>query len=274
MIVCVDLDRTLIYSAGALDLADGDAPVLLPVERHRGGSQSFLTETSAALLARLATVATVVPTTTRTRAQLDRVRLPGPPAHFAIAANGGHLLVDGEPDRGWATLVAARLRACAALVEIDTHLRARAGSFVTAVRSADDLFAYAVVDRAALPARWVEELAAWCAARGWRVSVQGRKVYAVPAPLTKAAAALEIRRRCGGGTLLAAGDSLLDADLLDAADAAIRPAHGELADTGFTRDHLSVTAATGVRAGEELLAWLDRRARAERMAPTWRSGTS
>jgi hypothetical protein len=102
------------------------------------------------------------------------------------------------------------------------------------------------------------------------VSLQGRKVYAVPAGLTKSAAAAEVVARCGGGLLLAAGDSLLDADLLEAADAAVRPAHGELADSGFTRPHLTVTAATGAAAGAELLGWL--RDRAAAAAPTTVSG--
>ncbi|MDN5861397.1 MAG: HAD family hydrolase, partial [Pseudonocardia sp.] len=109
-------------------------------------------------------------------------------------------------------------------------------------------------------------LAAWCAPRGWQVSLQGRKVYAVPVPLTKSAAAREVLRRTGGATLLAAGDSLLDADLLDAADAAVRPAHGELADTGWTRPHVAVTAARGGWAGEEILAWLLQRCAPERAA--------
>ena len=76
--------------------------------------------------------------------------------------------------------------------------------------------------------------------------------------------------------LLAAGDSLLDADLLDVADAAIRPAHGELAEAGFTRDHLTVTDTTGVRAGEEMLAWMHARTTAttRRTTPSWRCGTS
>ena len=91
------------------------------------------------------------------------------------------------------------------------------------------------------------------------MSLQGRKVYAVPEPLTKSAAAREVLRRCGGGMLLAAGDSLLDADLLEAADAAIRPAHGELADTGWIRPHVAVTAARGGWAGAEILTWLHER---------------
>jgi hypothetical protein len=122
--------------------------------------------------------------------------------------------------------------------------------------------------RAALPAGWIEDLRAWCAPRGWTVSLQGRKVYAVPAGLTKSAAAAEVLDRCGGTNLLAAGDSLLDADLLDAADLAIRPAHGELAATGFARPHLAVTVATGVAAGAELLSWLfDRAATTARPGP-------
>ena len=266
MIICVDLDRTLIYSANALDLGT-ETPRLLCVEIYKGAPLSYMTETAAQLLRTLP--AHVVPSTTRTLEQLARVRLPGPPSRYAIASNGGHLLVDGVPDPAWTARVTARLAGCAPLAEVESHLRAIAGPFVRTLRVASDLFAYAVVDRPALPDGWVDALAAWCAPRGWTVSLQGRKVYAVPRPLTKAAAALEIRERLGGDTLLAAGDSLLDA-----ADAAIRPAHGELAEAGFTRDHLTVTDTIGVRAGEEMLAWMHARVRTRRTTPSWRCGTS
>lgn len=254
-VVCLDLDRTTIFSAAALDLAmpDHEAPRLLCVEVYEGAPLSFMTERAVAALRSLQDGAHVVPTTTRTVEQLARVHLPGPPPRFAIAANGGHLLVDGVPDPAWAATVRERLTSCAPLAEIQDHLRAHAGEFVLNLRTASDLFAYAVVERAALPDGWVDELTGWCGARGWTVSLQGRKVYAVPRPLTKSAAAREVLARTGGEVLLAAGDSLLDADLLDAADHAVRPAHGELHDAGFTRDHLTVTAASGVAAGEELL---------------------
>jgi hypothetical protein len=39
-------------------------------------------------------------------------------------------------------------------------------------------------------------------------------------------------------------------------DAAIRPPHGELAATGFNLPNLAIAAATGVRAGEEILHWM------------------
>lgn len=261
-LACLDLDRTTIYSAAALGLRGPDqhAPRLLCVEVYNGVPQSFMTEDAVDAFRALQDAAVVVPTTTRTPEQLARVHLPGPPARFAIASNGGHLLVDGEIDPGWSATVHDRLSGCAPLAEVDAHMRATGGTFVLRLRTAGDLFCYAVVDRPSLPAHWVEALAAWCGPRGWTVSMQGRKVYAVPVGLTKSSAAAEVLRRSGAEQMLAAGDSLLDADLLDAADLAIRPAHGELADTGFARPHLAVTTATGAAAGAELLTWLCDRA--------------
>jgi hypothetical protein len=264
-VVFLDLDRTTIYSAAALalDVPDHAAPRLLCVEVYRGAPLSFMTEAAVAAFTELRAAAIVVPTTTRTVEQLARVHLPGPPAPYAIAGNGGDLLVDGVPDPSWTDTVRGRLADCAPLGEVVAHLEAVSGEFVLNRRTASGLFAYAVVDRAALPVDWVPALAAWCAPRGWAVSLQGRKVYAVPRPLTKSAAAAEVLARAGGGRLLAAGDSLLDADLLRAADVAVRPAHGELADAGFALPHLHVTAAVGAAAGEELLGWLRDRVAAD-----------
>jgi hypothetical protein len=188
MIVATDLDRTVIYSRAA---AGDDPPPLVCVETYRDAPQSFVTEAAAAIWTELARLGVAVPVTTRTPEQLARVRLPGPAPRHAIASNGGHLLVEGVPDPSWSARVAGFLQDCAPLAAVERHLRATAGPFVTNLRTASDLFAYAVVDRASLPAGWTDALAAWCAPRGWRVSVQGRKVYAVPVPLTKSAAAAE-----------------------------------------------------------------------------------
>ena len=257
VLVCTDLDRTVIYSAAALALSgpDVDAPRLLCVEVYQQAPLSYVTEAAAGALAELAAAATLVPTTTRTPEQYLRVHLPGPPPRFAITANGGRLLVDGVVDGDWSAHVSALVAESAPLAEVHEKL-AGAAEFLLRLRTAEELFAYAVVDRTAMPASWAQDLAAWCGERGWGVSVQGRKVYCVPDGLRKSTAAGEVARRAGTSTLLAAGDSLLDIDLLLAADAAVRPAHGELHDTGFTAPHVEVTAASGVLAGEELVGWL------------------
>ncbi|MEU9008613.1 HAD family hydrolase [Streptomyces sp. NPDC048479] len=256
-LVASDLDRTLIYSAAALQLPmpDADAPRLLCVEVYESKPLSYLTETAAGLLTQLAADSVFVPTTTRTREQYHRIHLPGPAPEFAICANGGHLLVDGVSDRDWQRQVAATLAdECASLAEVRAHLIAAADpAWLLKERIAEDLFAYLVVERTLLPEGWVKELAEWAEGRGWTVSLQGRKIYAVPQPLTKSAAVREVARRTGSERILAAGDSLLDADLLLAADHAWRPGHGELADSGWTAPNTDVLAEKGVAAGEEIL---------------------
>lgn len=259
VLVASDLDRTLIYSAAALGLTMPDpvAPRLLCVEVHESKPLSYMTETAAGLLAELSADpgAVFVPTTTRTRKQYQRIRFPGRPAKYAICANGGQLLVDGVPDRDWRRQVAARLAAeSVPLEEMHAHLMSVTDpAWLRKARVAEDLFAYLVVERALVPAEWIKTLTEWSEARGWTISLQGRKIYAVPRPLTKSAAMHEVARRTEATSTLAAGDSLLDADLLLAADTAWRPGHGELADAGWTAPHVTSLAQAGVLAGEEIV---------------------
>lgn len=256
-VIASDLDRTLIYSAGALDLRmpDAEAPRLLCVETYQHQPLSYMTETAATLLSELARTSFFVPTTTRTREQYARIRLPGSAPRYAICANGGHVLVDGVSDPRWQRTVRSALsEESAPLDVVRRHLLSCAHpDWMLKERVAEGLFVYLVVDRDRLPAGWTEELSDWAAAHGWTVSLQGRKVYAVPRPLTKSAALREVAERTGAGLTLAAGDSLLDADLLEAADLAWRPGHGELAQQDWHAPRVTPLAASGVLAGEEIL---------------------
>jgi predicted mannosyl-3-phosphoglycerate phosphatase (HAD superfamily) len=259
LLVACDLDRTLVYSARALGLTgqDSHAPRLVVAEVYQGVPISFCTRDAELLLIALAQTAELVPTTTRTRAQYERIKLPVQP-EYAIAANGGHILVGGVPDRDWSAHVASSLESgCAPLQEIVEHLeRISDPHWLLKSRVAEDLFAYLVVQRDELPAALMTDLSGWCASRGWTVSLQGRKVYCVPDPLTKSAAVAEIARRCAAVRTVAAGDSLLDADMLAAADEAVRPAHGELHDVAWLSARLSVTERAGVLGGQEICARL------------------
>ncbi len=254
-VAAVDLDRTLIYS-----VPDGHGPVppLLCVEELDGRPHSFMTIRAAGLLERVRAQAVLVPTTTRTLAQYARVRIPGGMPAFAVTSNGGRLVVDGAVDHGWSRAVEARIAGSGVpLAEVVAGVtRQAAGPWVLGRRVADDLFCYLVVDLAELPRSFLPAWTSWCAARGWVVSVQGRRIYALPRGLTKEAALTEVVTRAGADRLLAAGDGALDAGFLTLADAAIRPAHGELADAGWFRPHVRVTTSAGVLAGEEISRWL------------------
>ncbi|CAN5204350.1 hypothetical protein BH09ACT1_BH09ACT1_02010 [soil metagenome] len=256
-----DLDRTLIYSANALLLGTDDsaAPALVVCEVYRGVPISFMTRRAETLLARLAQINEAVtddfvPVTTRTVAQFERVHLGATP-RYAITTNGGVLLHDGAVDYDWRSRVSFALEERSApLVEVESLLLDPAvAPFVLRVHRAEQLFVYAIVDREIIPETWLNDFSARCRELGWTVSLQGRKLYAVPVAVTKAAAVAELRRRLGVSTVIAAGDSVLDRGMLGDADIAFRPAHGELEDGGYSAPNLTVTDARGVLAGEEIL---------------------
>lgn len=260
VMVASDLDRTLIYSANSMALVGSDhlAPRMVVAEVYDAAPLSFMTRAAEELLEGIVERSVFVPVTTRTQAQFSRVRLPGSGRGYAVTTNGAVLLQDGEPDADWSRHIQRSLGAeCAPLDEVLGHLKGRGAiPAILRVRTAEDFFVYMIVDREAMPDAYVEELDAWCKARGWTTSLQGRKLYCVPAPITKEAAVDEVRRRSGSGLLVAAGDSRLDAGILELADIAIRPSHGELDSDSFILPNLTVTSVSGVLAGEEILRFV------------------
>lgn len=256
-LVACDLDRTLIYSKNALWLtgADKDAPGLVVVEVYDGAPLSYMTRTAEDLLLKVKAAASFVPVTTRTQAQFERVQLPGPPSEYAVTSNGGVLLHHGVPDVAWRAQLSATMAAnCAPLEQIETYLaKAEFSPWILRLRRAEELFVYAIIERDAMPESFVTELSAVCAAAGWGVSIQGRKLYCVPLPINKTDTLAEVARRTDATTVIAAGDSLLDQGMLESADIAFRPLHGELHDAGYLASHLRLTSVRGVLAGEEIL---------------------
>ncbi|MCU1693015.1 MAG: hypothetical protein JWM64_2106 [Frankiales bacterium] len=258
-LVALDLDQTVVFS----ERSAGEAGPSVVVEHLDGAPLSSMTVGAVAAYRALARRARVVPVTTRTVAQYARITLPAPSPH-AVCANGGVLLVDGVRDPDWDAWVRWLLAGVAPVEEVRAHLGQWEGSpWVRLVRTAEGLFVYLVAQsREEFPDGWLEDLAAALEPRGWSVSVQGRKAYAVPAGLTKAAAVERLSAQLGADRVLAAGDSLLDAPLLElglSSGGAVRPAHGELHDLGWCPTGLHVTTASGALAGEELLGWLAER---------------
>lgn len=257
-----DLDRTLIYSANSMLLQgeDHEAPPMVVTEVYNGAPLSYMTQRAQHLLEEITERSVFVPVTTRTRAQFTRVQLPGRGRGYAVTTNGAVIIHNGEVDEDWRQHINRSLQGgCAPLNEIMKQLaRLTRHGGVLRVHSAEDVFSYAIVDRKALPEEELQRLDLWCGLRGWSTSLQGRKLYCVPHSITKEAAVAEIRRRTNADALITAGDSLLDAGLLEMADLAFRPAHGELAENKFDTPNLKVTSAVGVLSGEEILHSLHR----------------
>lgn len=254
----LDLDQTLIFSTRTALLDPAVDPVVW-VEDYDGAPLSLMTAAAHTLLGQIAAEHHVVACTTRTIEQYRRVRLPGP-ARFAICANGGIVLRDGHRDPDWDRRVTDLTSTSAPIPHVlDRLQRTTHYPWVKTVTTAQDLFCYLVAaDRDSIDQAWVVDLTGWAQAHGLVVSVQGRKVYVVPARLTKGAAARWLATETGA-RLCAAGDSLLDLPLLAEADVAVRPPHGELAHSdhsGLLPGRVTVARSAGAAATVEMLTLL------------------
>ena len=91
-----DLDNTLIYS-----YKHDIGPQKRNVELYQGREISCITEETYHLLQLVKNEMLIVPTTTRTLEQYQRIDLGIGPFPYALVCNGGVLLVNGVPDEAW-----------------------------------------------------------------------------------------------------------------------------------------------------------------------------
>ena len=257
-VIASDLDNTLVFGSRH----NREGVMTYVVENIDGEPTAFVTARAHQLWHDL--TVPLIPVTTRTRKQLDRLTLPV--RTWAVCSNGGQVLHDDVPDPGWNAIVRRGLAMHRPLSDVQTWFSAFSDDdWVRTVKTADDLFVYVVAqNRDAIPDGFALECSA-ALGDGWSVSVQGRKVYAVPDALSKAAAVRHVVEAAGWADLplLTAGDSLLDIDLIElgvASGGGWWPAHGELgrfpelAPRGSER-----VGEMGVLAGEALLeAWYAR----------------
>ncbi len=232
---------------------------LVPVEKYEGEDLSFMTRTAYARLRELSREIDFVPTTTRIYEQYERIHgLTGDiRIRYAIVSNGGRVLVDGRTDAQWDGMIRQAVRSGAASGEEAKALfdRLADASWVLKERYCDELFYAVVVNREEIPGGWMEELAGELARMGWNCSLQGRKVYLVPDPVSKGAAVRYVKELAGASFVFAAGDSLLDESMLRVADEAMAPGHGELFRNYAGKDERGIRFAgrSGILASEDIL---------------------
>ncbi len=208
-----DLDNTLIYSRRRP--LPGDKVV---VERLNGADQSFMTGRTLEFFQHAPWVR-VIPVTTRSVSQFERIAAPGLKIPSALVCNGGVLLMEGVPDVQW--LEETRQLAGR---ELATLPRARAALERLAspehVHMPEGLMVYAKWEDAGRAARLLREQT-----DGTLLDVLhgGGKVYAIPRSLNKGMAVKRFKRRFITGFTVAAGDSEFDIPLLNAADLAVFP---------------------------------------------------
>lgn len=255
MMIASDLDRTLIYSMRAIQELGGP-PIgnLKPVERKEKEWIGFMTESSFAALKKLCSRHLFLPVTTRTVNQFKRITIfqKDISLSYAITDNGANILWYGERLTEWTETISAKMRLeTATMQEIFSLLRTEDVHVNGERRQAENLFFYYVLNSKislSEKKRFSEKVMPY----GWRVSLQGRKLYFIPRAINKGDALKFICEKEGQSAEVGAGDSVLDWDFLKNCKHRLVPLHGELVrENGIT--DFSVTKKRGILAGEEIL---------------------
>ena len=211
-----DLDNTLMFSYKYRTDSD------ICVEYLDGKAQSFCTQTSLELLARVCWEAQFVPVTTRSIAQYQRIAWPCAP-RYAVTTNGGILLVDGAIEPTWYAQTQALVAPWRDAL-LDLQNRLPEAPMLRRHRMVDDLYLFAVCDDAA-SAETGRRF--FVGKTPLRIETSGRKVYFFPPSLHKGEAIRRLNALFSPRTTICAGDSVIDIPMLRAADLAIVP-HAEL----------------------------------------------
>ncbi|WP_051316967.1 HAD family hydrolase [Ectobacillus panaciterrae] len=254
MMFASDLDQTLIYSKKAFRCEMGETDVQL-IEVLEGKEISFMTRKAISMLKNLANQVLFVPVTTRTIEQYRRISLfqheiiP----EYAVTSNGGHILHKGMVDKEWSQKIRNKLFECQPKEAILNKFKEiYHEEWVLTQKTADDLFCYAIVAQDRIPHDELEAFGEWLTQNGWTYSLQGRKLYFVPNPVNKWEAVEYIKKMTNKKKVATAGDSLLDLPMLEVADFAFSPVHGEL-DRMTLSKHIIRTSQSGILASEEIL---------------------
>ena len=215
MVLHADLDNTIIYSYRH-DIGEEKRNV----ELYQRREISFITEETYTLLRELKEKLLMVPTSTRTVEQYQRIQLGVGSFPYALVCNGGVLLRDGRKDEAWYEtslhLVEeskAELQKARSLLENDPRR-----SFE--LRFIENLFLFTKCED---PGQVVEDLTHALQPQTVEVFHNGVKVYVVPVNLSKGKAVERFRDYVSDGMVFAAGDSAFDLSMLCAADVGLAP---------------------------------------------------
>lgn len=213
-----DLDNTLIFSHRRRT----DAEKVL-AERLNGREQAFMTRRTLDFLRASSPALTLVPVTTRTAEQYARIFLFETDLHVerALVCNGGILLENGQVDENW--LLETRRLVEDAREPLE-RARRQLGRLLGEERAMfpNELFLYGVlasVEEARDVAARLEEA---CSDAQLCVAADSRKVYVIPAAMSKGVAVRRYENRFGAiHPTVCAGDGMLDVPLLEQADYAV-----------------------------------------------------
>ncbi|MDE6015977.1 MAG: HAD hydrolase family protein [Acetatifactor sp.] len=246
----IDLDNTLIYSYRH-DI--GNAKI--NVEIYQGREISFLTKTTHENLKKIKERILIVPTSTRSIEQYNRINLQIGDISHALVCNGGVLLADGKKEPLWYQTSLKLIQESLPALDTARRFLEKDVRRKFELRFIEELFLFTKCDE---PETVVEELRETLDTNMTDVFHNKEKVYVVPRKLSKGKAVERFREYIKADKVIAAGDSEFDISMLRAADIGIAP-HGfrqeysidfpleEMSGSGIFSDELSEKILEGMK---------------------------
>ncbi len=211
-----DLDNTLIYSYKH-DIGHEK----VNVEKYQGRDISFMTVKAYNLLKKINEKILVVPTTTRTQEQYERIDLGLGIVKYALVCNGGVLLENGIRNEEWICesrkLIAESKDELARAVDLLENESKRKFE----VRFIEEMFVFTKCNE---PEKVVEDIKRILDYSLADVFNNGEKIYVIPKGLDKGTGINRLKKYLKADRIIAAGDSEFDIPMVETADIGIVPA--------------------------------------------------
>lgn len=214
-LLCTDLDNTLIYSYKH-ELGNEKRNV----ELYQGREISFITEKTYELLKKVNQQYQIVPVTTRTVEQYQRIHLGIHPFQYALTCNGGILLVDGKREDTW-YLESRKMTepAVPAMKKAMEYLEKDARRKFE-LRYIEELFVFTKCKEVE---KVIQDLKKLLKEELVEVFSNGEKLYVLPVTLSKGNAVKRLKAYLEPDCVIAAGDSEFDKSMVCEADKGFMP---------------------------------------------------
>ena len=217
-ILFTDLDNTLIYSKKTY------IKKRISVEVYKGEDNSFMSKYSYELLKKLHEKLLIVPVTTRTYMQYERINLSIVPK-YVLCANGGQLLKNGASDNEWYLKSLEIIEGSAAERQKAFKILEKDKRRIFECRNIEDLFIFTKCDDIEAV---VKDLKSELDPTLVEVLYNKEKLYIMPKKLNKADTVRRFINEYKGKRIFAAGDTEFDKGMI------------ELADIGFAHKKLNI----------------------------------
>ncbi len=253
MIFATDLDRTLIYAERFLESYDGE---VLNIEIFKEKPISYISAKALRLLKELDKVATVIPITTRNREQYKRISIWGEhiKPRIYVVNNGGTIFIEGKEDLIWNEKIKKQLSALTLSYEeaLRLFLSLYKGP-VEGYKKSDELIWLILGDKNHIDWKAVNDFQRQVEGNGWRIDVNGRKIYLYPTCIRKWEALQYIKMNYLNEEVLAAGDSLFDAEMIHQAEFGAVPKGASIEE--IYGANIYRTNQEGIGAAEDILSY-------------------